>query len=128
AEALHPWLGSNSHTLPHQPDEPNDLRGSSAAISPKKTNLRKIERYSRQCTIFSMSLPPFGTRQAFMSRRRALFPRDVFLRSVTSWYHSSNRSRSEFVRQLTAAFGISWSKKSAGASWFRDRHRRSTPN
>src|SRR5208337_765288 len=91
AEALHPWLGSNSHTLPHQPDEPNDLRGSSAAISPKKTNLRKIERYSRQCTIFSMSLPPFGTRQAFMSRRRALFPRDVFLRSVTSWYHSSNR-------------------------------------
>ena len=53
-----------------------------------------------------------------MSRRRALFPRDVFLRSVTSWYHSSNRSRSEFVRQLTAAFGISWSKKNAGASWF----------
>src|SRR5208337_1616679 len=78
--------------------------------------------------LFRMSLPPFETLQAFMSRRRALFPRDVFLRSVTSWYHSSNRSRSEFVRQLTAAFGISWSKKNAGASWFRDRHRRSTPN
>src|SRR5271157_3058937 len=50
--------------------------------------------------------------------KAGMVPSWRLLRSVTSWYHSSNRSRSEFVRQLTAASGISWSEKSADASWF----------